>query len=57
MIQNAPSDTPMATPSATVRRKAQTEIAPSETELPCSATAISDGSAIMVANPMAAANA
>ena len=47
----------MATPSATVRRKAQMEIAPPETELVFSATAISDGSAIVVANPMAAANA
>ena len=54
-MRKHPSDTPMATPTATAIRSPQALTARPETSSAFSATAMSDGSATVVAKPMAAA--
>ena len=56
-IRKQPSATPTATPSATEMRSPQAPTAPPDTSSAFRATAMSEGSATVVANPMAAANA
>ena len=56
-MRKQPSATPAATPTATARRRPQACTAPPETSSAFSATAISEGSATVVAKPIAAANA
>ena len=56
-MRKQPSATPNATPMATAMRNPHALILPAETSCAFSATAISDGSATVVAKPMAAAKA
>ena len=56
-IRKHPSATPTATPSATASLNPQAPTAPPETSSAFSATAMSEGSATVVAKPIAAANA
>ena len=51
MMRNVPSAIPTATPSATETLSPQTPMAPAETSLALIATAMSDGSAMVVAKP------
>ena len=56
-IRKQPRATPAATPRATAIRRPQAPTAPPETSSAFSATAMSEGSATVVAKPIAAANA
>ena len=56
-IRKQPRDTPTATPTATAMRRPWARTAPPETCSALSAITIRDGSATVVANPIAAANA
>ena len=56
-MRRQPRATPIATPKATAMRSPHAPTAPRETSSAFSATAMSDGSATVVAKPMAAANA
>ena len=56
-MRTAPNPTPTATPMATAMRRPQGLIVPPETAPAFSATARSDGSAMVVPKPMAAAKA
>ncbi len=57
MIRKQPRLTPTAAPIATATRRPQTLMAPPEVSLAFIATASSAGSAIVVAKPIANANA
>ena len=56
-MRTLPSPTPTATPTATAILRPQGLIVPPETVPAFWATAMSDGSAMVVPKPMAAANA
>lgn len=56
-IRKHPKDTPTATPTATANLSPQALIAPPDALSAFKATAIRGGSAMVVANPIAAANA
>jgi hypothetical protein len=56
-MRNVPSPMPAATPIATAMRRPQVVIVPPDTCCALSATAMSDGSATVVAKPIAAPNA
>ena len=56
-IRKQPSETPTAAPEATAMRRPQARTAPPETASAFKATAINDGSAIVVEKPMLAAKA
>ena len=56
-MRKQPRDTPMATPMATAMRNPQERTVPPDTSSAFRATAMRDGSAMVVAKPMAPAKA
>ena len=56
-MRKQPRDTPTATPTATTSLNPHARMVPPDTSSAFSATAIRDGSATVVAKPMAAAKA